>query len=120
MTAASSPTATDAFRVEPWLHRLGGLVARHPRAWIGLGNLETRLLRQELDEVALDAPIYIAGLARSGSTLLLEVLSRHPDVGCHRYRDYPMLFTPYGWRRFLARVPQQRRAPVERAHADGI
>ncbi len=120
MNASASAGETDAFRVEPWLHRLSGLVARHPRAWIRLGNIETRLLAHELDEVALTAPIYIAGLARSGSTLLLEVLARHPDVACHRYRDFPMLFTPYAWRRFLERVPRRRHDPIERAHQDGI
>lgn len=120
MSAVTSQSATDAFRVEPWLHRLSGIVARHPRVWIRLGNLESRLLADDLDEVALTAPIYVAGLARSGSTLLLEVLARHADVACHRYRDFPMLFTPYAWRRFLDRVPQHRREPTERAHQDGM
>lgn len=116
----SAGAATDAFQVDPWLHRLGGLVARHQRGCIRLGNLETRMLADDLEPVSVTHPIYIAGLARSGSTVLLEILSRHPEVGSHRYRDYPMLFTPYAWQRFLDRVPRRRADPVERAHADGI
>ncbi len=112
--------ALDAFRVDPWTHVLGGIVSRHPRAWIRLGNLETRLLADELARTAIDTPVYIAGLARSGSTLLLEILGRHPAVTSHRYSDYPLLFTPYAWRRFLERVPRRHADPVERAHGDGI
>lgn len=116
----TSPKATDAFHVDPWVHVLGGLVSRHRRAWIRLGNLETRLLNDELSNTSITAPLYIAGLARSGSTLLLEILNRHPQIVTHRYQDYPMLFTPYAWQRFLERVPQRRAEPAERAHGDGI
>lgn len=110
----------DAFRVDPWLHVLGGWVSRHPRAWRRLGDLETRMLADELDAIRITAPIYVAGLARSGSTLLLEILDRHPATATHRYQDYPMLFTPYAWQRFLERVPRRPAAPAERAHADGM
>jgi hypothetical protein len=123
LTLADTPRTrdpADAFRVDPWLHVLGGWVTRHPKAWRRLGDLETRLLADELAAIPLEAPIYIAGLARSGSTLLLEILDRHPDTVSHRYQDYPMLFTPYAWQRFLERVPRRPAAPTERAHADGI
>ena len=50
-------------------------------------------------------PIYISGVARAGSTILLETLAQHPDLASHRYRDYPPVFTPYWWNRFLDRVP---------------
>ncbi|MEX0871758.1 MAG: sulfotransferase, partial [Aquisalimonadaceae bacterium] len=115
-----TPDTGDAFRVPAWMHLLGGLVARHRRAWIRLGNLETRLLANELADIEITAPVYIAGLARSGSTLLLEILSRHPQVATHCYQDYPMLFTPYAWQRFLDRVPRRRVEPAERAHGDGV
>lgn len=111
---------TEAFRVDTWSHLLGALVTRHRRTWIRLGNLETRLLADDLAQTDVVAPIYIAGLARSGSTLLLEILNRHPQVTTHRYQDYPMLFTPYLWQRFLDRVPRSRAPAVERAHGDGI
>lgn len=39
--------------------------------------------------------MYIAGLARSGTTILLEKLATHPDVVTHRYRDDPPIFSPY-------------------------
>jgi hypothetical protein len=63
-------------------------------------------------------PIYICGLARSGSTLLHQVISSHPQVATHRVKDYPMVFTPYWWRRATANL--RRQAPRERAHRDGV
>ena len=57
--------------------------------------------------VAIERPIYVSGLARSGSTILLELLARHEAVATHRYRDYPPVFTPYLWNRLLERTPQR-------------
>ena len=48
----------------------GWLVHAHPNFWIDVGKLETRLLQSRLK--AVEAPIYITGLARAGTTLLLK------------------------------------------------
>jgi hypothetical protein len=102
------------------MDRLGGYIERNPSRWIKLGSLETHLVESALEEVCIDRPIYITGLARSGTTILLETLARHPDVATHRYRDFPMLFTPYAWNRWLELMPRQKEAPAERSHGDGI
>ncbi|HET8702102.1 MAG TPA: sulfotransferase, partial [Nitrococcus sp.] len=116
----SKQALDEAFHVARWMDVLGGFINRHKRFGIGLGNLETRLLAEPLAAIRIDQPIYIAGLARSGSTLLLEILSWLPETLTHRYRDYPALYTPYFWNRFLDYTPQQKTAPVERTHRDGI
>lgn len=113
-------TNGQTFHVDASTHFLGGLVARRPRLWIRLGNLETRLLADALAATEIRQPIYVAGLARSGTTLLLEFLSWHGEVVTHRYRDFPMLHVPYAWNRFLDRTPQREAPPAERAHGDGI
>ena len=110
----------DGFHVDRWVDALGGFIARRRGLWIGLGNLETRLLADELAETPITQPIYVSGLARSGTTKLLEVLAGHPDVVTHRYKDYPPIFTPYWWNRLLERTPQRTEAAVERTHKDGI
>ncbi|HWA49461.1 MAG TPA: sulfotransferase [Dongiaceae bacterium] len=102
------------------MDRLSGLVTRHPGGWIKLGNLETWLTAGVVDPRPVERPIYIAGLARSGSTILLETLARHPEVATHRYRDFPFLFTPYLWNRWLDLMPRPNERPAERSHADGI
>jgi hypothetical protein len=104
------------FQVPALLHFLGGLVERQRDFWLWLGRLETSLLAQQLEAVPLRMPIYVSGLARSGSTLLHEVVSSHPSVATHRIKDYPMVFTPYWWRR--ATVNLRPKAPRERPHHD--
>lgn len=118
--AANSQELDEAFHVARWMDVFGGFITRHKGLGIKLGNLETRLLADPLAETRIDQPVYIAGLARSGSTLLLEILSWVPEVVTHRYRDYPALYTPYLWNRFLDYTPQQKADPVERTHRDGI
>src|SRR6516162_10104530 len=68
------------FFVPPWLHFLGSVVHQFPGFWLWLGRLESSLLEDRLNRVSLQMPIYISGLARSGSTLLHEVISSHPQV----------------------------------------
>jgi hypothetical protein len=97
---------------------LGGLVHRYGALWLGLGRLESSLLAEEMQRLPVRMPIYICGLARSGSTLLHEVVASHPRVATHRMKDYPMVFTPYWWRRATARMRPQ--PPRERPHRDGV
>jgi hypothetical protein len=117
---AVSEAGYDGFRVARWVDTLGGFISRRPHLWIALGNLETRVIADDLDAIGVTQPIYISGVARAGSTILLETLAQHPDLASHRYRDYPPVFTPYWWNRFLERVPQRAAAPAERTHRDGI
>ena len=108
------------FEVAWWVDRLGGHMERHPGLWKKLGNFESKILGDELSSVRVEAPIYVAGLARSGSTFLLEALASHPDTATHRYKDFPPVFTPFWWNRFLGFMPKKDAAPAERAHKDGI
>lgn len=114
--AGSAPELT----VARWTDLLSGLQARHPGFWIRLGNLETRVLRDDLARISVDKPIYVTGLARSGTTILLELLARHPAVATHRYRDFPPILAPSVWNWFVDRAATHEHAPAERAHADGI
>lgn len=112
--------APDPFEVARWVDRLGGYISRHQSLWTRLGNLETTFIGDSLDQIPIDRPIYVSGLARSGTTILLEMLARHPDTATHQYRDYPPVFTPYLWNRLLDFTPQQASEAVERTHKDGI
>jgi len=108
------------FRVPADLRILGGLVSRHASLFIRLGNLESRYLAHVLDQTGIESPVYICGLARSGTTILLEILSRIKGVATHRYRDFPPVFIPYFWNRLLDMTPRKKAPPVERTHLDGI
>jgi hypothetical protein len=97
---------------------MGSWVHRHPQFWLGLGRLESHLLADRLAAISFTRPVFVCGLARSGSTLLHEIVASHPDFASHRVKDYPMVFTPYWWRRAI----RHRRAtpPRERAHGDRV
>lgn len=88
--------------------------------WRRLAGLESAVLREDIDTTPIRQPIYIAGVPRAGSTLITEILSRHPDVTSHRYSDFPNIHTPY-WRNWLAqRARRQAPSASERAHRDRI
>jgi len=85
-----------------------------------LGNLETSLLSDELGQVKIREPVYVAGLARSGTTILTEMLEKHPELTSHHYSDFPNVWTPY-WRNYLLqRTRRGKLTPAERAHGDRI
>src|SRR5262249_47048240 len=104
MNNKRSGVKESPFEVPSLLHILGGLVQHYRSFWLWLGRLETNLLTAELSRVPLQMPLYICGLARSGSTLLHEIVASHPSVATHRIKDYPMIFTPYWWRRATAKL----------------
>jgi Sulfotransferase family len=99
------------------------LLARFAHAVPGamkiLGDLESDMLRDRLATIAIDRPVFIAGVARSGTTLLLNLLSQLPQVATHRYSDFPFLFTPVAWNRLQDRMGAGG-PPVERPHQDRI
>lgn len=103
-----------------WSDRLLAAASLHLRpALIQLGDLETRRRAAELEKIPIDRPVFICGLPRSGSTLLLEILAQAEGVATHRYRDFPFPWIPLWWNRFQDRfghtAPQR-----ERAHGDGM
>jgi hypothetical protein len=112
----SAPDPASPFFVPPLLHLVGGCVEHAPQFWLALGRLEAHLLAERLRDVPLARPIFVCGLARSGSTLLHEILAAHPAVASHRVGDFPMVFTPFWWRQ----ATRHRRPdlPRERAHGD--
>lgn len=115
-----SEQTNESFRVAGWVHRLGGLIERHRSFCLRLADVESRLLHDRLEAVEIRQPIYVSGLARAGTTLLLEVLARHRSVATHQYRDFPPVFLPYAWNWLLGHIETRAAEPVERPHGDGI
>lgn len=122
MPASDTSNTPDnpIYHVPLWMDWLSGNVEQCRGFWTWLGNLESRALADRLDELPIEQPIYITGLARAGTTILLELLSRHPAVAAHRYRDFPAVPTPYWWNRIVERAATDPAPARERAHGDGI
>jgi hypothetical protein len=64
--------------------------------------------------------VFVAGLARSGTTVLLEFLAKAHGAVSHRYRDFPFVHCPILWNRFLDKAQSRTPAPRERAHQDRL
>jgi hypothetical protein len=114
----SSLPQDSPFFVPPFLDLLGGLVHRFQNLFLGLGRLETSLLAGQLTAIAVSKPVYVCGLARSGTTLLHRIVASPAGVATHRVKDYPMVYTPYWWRQATARL--RPTAPRERVHRDRV
>jgi hypothetical protein len=82
-----------------------------------LGNFESQSLRAQIEATPLDRPVIVTGIARAGTTILLEALARHRQLGTHRYRDFPGQFIPVWWNR--GQTPDDS-TPQERAHGDRL
>jgi hypothetical protein len=104
----------------PFYWAVRGVAAGAP-LFVGLGNLESRLLARKRRTVSVDRPIYICGLPRAGTTISLQMLSEHPDIATHKYADFLMPYTPYAWNWIFPKVPvDAMRKPVPRIHRDRI
>ena len=66
-----------------------------------------------------DSPIYVCGLARSGTTILLNLLDQVDGLASLNYRDMPFILAPNLWKRINI-IGFRKESPTERAHADGI
>ncbi len=85
-----------------------------------LSDFESWVLKAELNEVKINKPIYISSLARSGTTIISEILSNHESCAYHRYNDFPMVFTPY-WKNWISqRQIKFEQKKIERSHNDRV
>lgn len=105
-------------RSDYWLARF---CYRLPGLLTYLSSIENQWLASEAIEKPIDRPIYITGLARSGSTILLELISKIQRIGTHRYCDFPFVATPWLWDKYRQRTyTTQTLTPLERPHRDKI
>jgi hypothetical protein len=111
--------------LERWLH------------WIALEPASVRHLAFELerqfalpkrpipatssDKIAdpADGAVYVCGLARSGTTMLLHILDEIDAFRSLTYRDMPFVLAPNLWKQ-ITRHSQKQSVTTERAHGDGI
>jgi len=119
-SSSSGTRSLDPWRI-PWPDRFGAFWQTFlPGIGPWLADLETRTLLATDELPPVTAPVFVCGMARSGSTILLESLARLPGFTSHRYADFPMLWTPWWWNRLRAALPKSTAPPAERAHRDRI
>jgi hypothetical protein len=84
-----------------------------------LCELENDLFKKKLDKVKFGNELFITGLPRAGTTLLLNLLYATGEFSSFTYRSMPFILTPLLWHRFSHSFQHQGTAK-ERAHGDGV
>ncbi len=84
-----------------------------------LSKLENKLAGKKLRNIEIQEPVFITGLPRAGTTILLEICAKSGEFVSHTYRDMPFLFIPLWWHRF-SKLFMRDIAKKERAHGDGM
>lgn len=71
------------------------------------------------DAVADLPHVFVAGLARAGTSVLVRMLHQTDAFASQTYRDMPFVLAPRFWRKLGGRW-QKSSTPKERAHRDGL
>lgn len=86
-------------------------------------DIDRRIAGARPEAVTVDRPVYVASLARAGTTVLLEALHRSGAFASLTYRAMPFVMAPWTWgalsrpRRAGSAGPEDGR---ERAHGDRL
>ena len=120
MTMPPSSNKRQDFDIPLGEHLLSSFLHATRHLWRRLGSIESSALAHKFEATTVDRPIYVTGLARSGSTILLEMIAAHGDVATHTYRDFWSIFTPLWSSQATRALRKSGGPPVERAHGDRI
>ncbi len=82
-----------------------------------LFNLEIRFHRKQLLNIEPSQNLYVSGLARAGTTVLMQYLGQLDDFKSLSYKNLPFLFLP---KTGLKLISNKKNEETERTHKDGI
>ena len=83
-----------------------------------LHDIEKLIFRNKLKDVSKNNHIFINGLARSGSTILMRSIFETKEFSALTYRDMPFIISPNIWSKISNKFKKQK--AVERLHGDNI
>ena len=82
-------------------------------------DIEKTMHGGDLPDSSQGAHIFVSGLARSGTTLLMRMLHDTSAFASLTYRDMPLVMAPNLWKK-IGGAFQKSMARRERAHGDGL
>ncbi|MCA9401184.1 MAG: sulfotransferase [Candidatus Omnitrophica bacterium] len=84
-----------------------------------LSYMEDVFLSRSLRPLTIRQPVFISSLARSGTTLLLQLLMKTGIFAAQTYREMPFVMCPVLWKNLASRFYLKGESK-ERAHKDGV
>ena len=102
--------------VERALHRFAFSA---PMVQKALSELESDLFKRQLEAIDSDREVFVTGLPRAGTTLMLELLYVTGEFETYTYRDMPFILAPLLWDAVSGRF-RKAATDRERAHGDGM
>jgi hypothetical protein len=102
-------------RLDRLLHHVA--LGWSPVALLSFDMERGRFLKKTMP--ALAPPVFIAGLARAGTTLFARALEASGAFASARYNDMPFPLAPNGWE-VLSRGQRKPIEKAERGHGDGM
>ncbi len=114
--AKARNSGSDYTFMDRMLHRLAFAA---PFVQLTAADIEDTIFRKDIARIADLPPVFITGLPRAGTTIMLNALQEVPGVATHLYRDMPFVMSPLLWAR-LSGFGAKPDAPKQRAHGDGI
>ena len=95
------------------------LVFSHPSVQRLLSDVENELYAKQFKQTRVERPVFVTGLPRSGTTLILESLYKTEEFSTFTYRHMPMVMAPMIWEK-ISRFFSKEAQLQERAHGDGM
>ena len=83
-------------------------------------DFEQLFLSESLEESMNQNHVFIMGLARSGTTAILNQLYSSGEFACLTYEDMPFIMAPNLWQKIYGKFIRKNKFKQERAHGDGI
>ena len=62
-------------------------------------DVEEYLYKQKYQDIVNESPVFVSSVPRSGTTILLELLSSTKAFAFHSYRNMPFLLAPIIWKK---------------------
>jgi len=66
-----------------------------------MADIETDLNKKELADIESTNEVFVTGLPRSGTTLLLDFLYKTDEFCTYSYRHMPFILAPLLWKKLL-------------------
>ncbi len=82
-------------------------------------EIEDWVYKKKIDKVSINSPIFVSGLARSGTTYVTNLINNSEEVASIKYENLPFIELPMFWK-FINKIYYIYHPTKKRVHGDGL